>query len=1320
MQEEKKERDRDKFDLKEELKKFETEEQKEERLRLEKEQKRKNLLKDIMEKASQGLGNEEQLNEQFINEQGEKRKLRHSEKYTEKYKEIGRKKDNKLEQKIQSLKKEIKKEEYQEREHNENLEYIRLLQEKQNELGGLEEFNKLNPKEQNKIDTDLRYKAQHKIYKVSDKIEENKEKLKDLQKQKKSQKLLELSQTPYIPLQSQQEISPHLYPDIPEEEILAQQQLLSQYQPQMPPFSSGQPLQEESMTKEEEEDYLQNLQQSQQIQRPFTPQQQLPSTSPPIPSDLFQQTQQQQIQQPTSGIASLQGQPIQPKTSAYISSLQPTIKPLTTANVEIPKEEELNYLKEIENLDKVTNNFLDLYIQKKGLTEDDKKELSYTVGKNKLMRLSNPEIYHQFISNVNSDFKELGIKPLPELPIQKTRELINNRLVERNKSPVETIKGKQQLLEILDFYDKNYLNERLDFYLSDKPKSELRIHRKDIQKFIKNEKINNLNLEKLIQEMDQIQNQSSYINLFGANIQGKLDAIDIREKNEKIQLLNQEKIIHDNNIRAINESTTLSPEQKQKSINDEDDRFNKTNVKINSDINPIFTKERGLILDPYLNEKKNLKDIKDNVDALKDSLKNGDITDLEFEIKMNQNIKKLLNIPGSDRIADNFDKIRNRMLIDIDIVNDLLERIETFAEYNKFNPNAKLLKKIAIEAKQKLVNGDIDLGELYHELSRQGIVRDTLEFNPEEEKLISHKEERSELVPRKFINETEAQKLAKQYGILYIPGFALNNKTDLMGKKNSYPLDNTQLNTVYTSMRQELEKGIDFLSVKLTKSNLFDAKAIADLVNEKIDALEEKGIFLDSSMYKEIGKIDENNDYKTNKQAAEAIRKRLQNILKTIKSLAEKNKGIDAYDLKSNYDTFINSLIYEPQTRHKLTKFQKIKAYKPIPSEIVPQTKEEGIKNAKYIEGLKYASQAMKHEPKLRKTYYSDNVIEYTVQTDDDLLNMRKELYSKKGTLYIIDDRTGRFFEIPIDKTVKGKSYIFVEENEKPSEGGRLIKIKEIPKNQKARSNVLNREKAYYDKIHRMKGNKNHHLIGSHAYYPVLNQIYEQQELYEPYEFMKHGYDKLPYLVHRLPMLPHFQGYDYRHQLKRKMRGGSWKGIKNYLKEAAKETGNYLKNKYTENAKDLANQSKQEFNKYINRNKRYVNNIVQSNQQFYKKPSLKSFLNAYGETTGNLGNIALAPTISTARELANVSEFADKSPGLNVAKAITEFLVPPLAVADASAKGVKALDNKQYLNAAINGIDAILGTNQLPGDFDIAAKLLNTGLKGVEYLNESK
>jgi hypothetical protein len=94
------------------------------------------------------------------------------------------------------------------------------------------------------------------------------------------------------------------------------------------------------------------------------------------------------------------------------------------------------------------------------------------------------------------------------------------------------------------------------------------------------------------------------------------------------------------------------------------------------------------------------------------------------------------------------------------------------------------------------------------------------------------------------------------------------------------------------------------------------------------------------------------------------------------------------------------------------------------------------------------------------------------------------------------------------------------------------------------------------------------------------------------------------------------------------------------------------------------------------------------------------------------------------RELANVSDFASKVPGLNIAKYGLEYALPPLAVGDALAHTTRNLnvgtnEKPRYLDAAISSLDAITDSNVLSGSAQLGAKILSSGLQATDRLVES-
>lgn len=323
------------------------------------------------------------------------------------------------------------------------------------------------------------------------------------------------------------------------------------------------------------------------------------------------------------------------------------------------------------------------------------------------------------------------------------------------------------------------------------------------------------------------------------------------------------------------------------------------------------------------------------------------------------------------------------------------------------------------------------------------------------------------------------------------------------------------------------------------------------------------------------------------------------------------------------------------------------------------------------VHGWSGAPVVKKEEPEIGRAEHLDGSIEFTVKNDNDLKRMKAELEAKGGQLYVIELRTGRLYPIDLDKTVIGQTYIWK------------------PKHLKGKGR-------------------------SHSYYHALSGILDEDEQ-QPYIFMRDGNDKAMARIHQLGRKRHPDEIDYRDQI-RHIRGGSlWGTVKKSLKSAKSNVSHYI-NKSIRNADDaietLGRNTRHEGNNFVRQEKRNVNNIYHASQRISHKPSFQAF----ADLARNSGKLVTQPAWTTAREIANVSEFADKIPGVNVAKMGAEYFIPPLAVIDGLSKGVKASavgsdEKANYLDAAIGLGDALLGSGKVTGSVQTGAKVLNTGLK---------
>lgn len=347
----------------------------------------------------------------------------------------------------------------------------------------------------------------------------------------------------------------------------------------------------------------------------------------------------------------------------------------------------------------------------------------------------------------------------------------------------------------------------------------------------------------------------------------------------------------------------------------------------------------------------------------------------------------------------------------------------------------------------------------------------------------------------------------------------------------------------------------------------------------------------------------------------------------------------------------------------------------------------------KYSEGnFKFAKRITREEPEVNKAYYGSNHIEYDIKNEADLLRMKNEVTKMKGKLYVVDLHTGRLFPIALEHTFINQNYVFIKD---------------------LRSETSN----IPPKTKKGKGKKNSPLVkgggfakaASSAYYPVIHGIFRDEQEQFPNIFMRNGNDKTRQMIHIAAQKPYFN--DYRDQIRQDKGAGLWKSVRQSLSAAAKPIGHYIANKTVSAAKDYGRQSVYEGKHFINQQRRNITYIGNANQKLYKNPSISNLNNAVGKTLYGSLKIASQPAITAARQTANTSDFIGKVPGLNVAKAGVSFFVPPVAIADALTHGVKNLDNKNYLDAAINVGDALIGSKKLNGAVELGARVLSTGAK---------
>lgn len=355
-----------------------------------------------------------------------------------------------------------------------------------------------------------------------------------------------------------------------------------------------------------------------------------------------------------------------------------------------------------------------------------------------------------------------------------------------------------------------------------------------------------------------------------------------------------------------------------------------------------------------------------------------------------------------------------------------------------------------------------------------------------------------------------------------------------------------------------------------------------------------------------------------------------------------------------------------------------------------PDTEDERRKSQeRERENVQYSRLIEKSEPEIGKFRHRNGAVEYIIRNADDLTRMKSDITGQGGKLYIINLKNGRLFPVSINDAIIGLNYVWIPDNLK--ENAKTV-----------------------------------------AFYPTAMNIARDDENSHNYKFIKGNGDKGHKLLHRLPGHIEHKA-TYKTQRRKAVGGSLWSIVKKKYEKAKSNVndvsrsinnsmvGKYIQKNTVGAVQNLIDNSRYEYKNYIEQSNKNLNKIIQANQALYRNPSLGNLRNAINITTGNGIKYLTQPIISAAREGAAVSQFAGEMPGMNIAKAVTEYSLPPLKVVDALMNVVKAsgVGSDQKMNmkdAAFNLGDAIISSGGLSGDGETVAKLINTSAKVADYI----
>lgn len=736
----------------------------------------------------------------------------------------------------------------------------------------------------------------------------------------------------------------------------------------------------------------------------------------------------------------------------------------------------------------------------------------------------------------------------------------------------------------------------------------------------------------------------------------------------------------------------------------------------------------------------------DQVDLARQKYENNLIDNNTYKDIIQNAFAELNNLSAKDpnlakQIQKTVAKQKAKNIIEMDKFFDILDNARMLVNTNPNNAVSISLRETIREIEDDIKNGKIrDIDQLYKRLDTLGPVKNAIvegDISLIEAKTKPGHAPSTSITSKEEKDLEDAYKTAAKEKLFSIYGIKLQGETSINPDINIYNLNNKVAYNYAEDFKNAIKgyKMSDFKNIKKKDKN-----ELANVVNDIEDKLEKNGIQLEPGAFPVLEDIqngipdetkfksnftkfvknisDINKQLKKIQNHADLSQKELENdltnaqntIMNEYQTKIDEEKDTTAkVNLENERDAKINIAIQKINDDYALKiknaadkanlgvskKLTKTVPGAPIPTKklyistgkykskppkiIIPssEAKEKAKKVKTFAEKTVYSSITSKHEPGKGKSYYGQHAIEYKVNTDEDLLNMKQEIHTMKGKLFIVDVRTGRLYPININDVFKGAIYVF--QKDLKGVGGGFGKLKH----------------------------------SQHAFYPTLSNILRQEEDLIPYKHLRGGYDKLPRRLHDIPKNP---SYDYRDQMRIMNSDAVGGGFKKFFHAAtigaAKSAGNYLANKTVNAAKQLAHQSVYEGKNFLSQEKQNLKHIGKSARDFRQKPNLRSLSHIAEAGT----KLVSQPLITGTRELSNLSDFAGNVPGLNIVKYGAEYAIPGLAVADSAAHALKNLnigtpEKPRYLDAAINSLDAALGTGALSGKIETGTKVINTGLK---------
>lgn len=711
----------------------------------------------------------------------------------------------------------------------------------------------------------------------------------------------------------------------------------------------------------------------------------------------------------------------------------------------------------------------------------------------------------------------------------------------------------------------------------------------------------------------------------------------------------------------------------------------------------ILDREKGKLTKPQENM---LNEIIENMERDRIAREHNYLTDDVFVNKIsNYNDLIITNIFGSDlnKLKRIENKFRRKMFIDLNILKDQINDIEGVIAHAPANKISISLRHTVDNTLRDMKNGKINLSQAFDRINGANKLLKATAPETLAQKQLTRIKERKEIENKEIIKPEIYFEDLRRRQLFAFQGVEVDvsSKSGYKGTQFAdevYSIDPTSKSTIASYVKNALDekfttptapnvpfrdiKTVDLKSGKMTKDDI--SKIIYKVVNHMTS---HKISFMDRD-FPILRKITDKKKITDRKEeVVNEFGKLYDTLIDMEKYLADYGKVPMIPESSVDYLSLgilpaVGEKVEKPTKKIVISLADRAVEMRPS-----SEFKDEGATPAdveknrlkrekKYShENLKYTKKFDKEVKEELRAQYGENVFEYDIKTEDQLLRMKQSVSKMSGKLFIINLKTGQLFPIDLDKTFINQTYIFMKNPEKG---------------------------------------------GSFAEYPALHKIYRDEDKIIPYKSLQYGRDKRAFRFHKAHRNPYT--IDYRDQIDHEIGAGFWKSVRSGInKHIINPSVDYVKNKTVNAANEFARQSVSEGKNFIKQEKKNIREIGKANREFYRNPSFSGLNNAINSTVGGVGKLALQPAFTSARELSNISDFAGNVPGLNAVKFGLEYSVPGLAVADAAVHAVKNLgvgsnDKAKYLDAAINTLDAITGSGKLSGSAQLGARILDTGL----------